>query len=257
MPTGYVKKLAKKHHTSVGKSESVWEEAKQQAAKAGKSENFAYITSIYKKMMGEDAKNLSLKGFLAITEMDDVQDMGYSRNKNYDDNFDDEDEFGDESEDEFNDDEFNDDEFGEDEFGEDDLEGHEGHELQGIVGDDELNDEECDPETEECDMDDEFGDDFDEDEFPEEDFPGGDEQPDENGEFPPEDEDEFPPSKHNKFREGYETKGSFLQQLMIITEKAKKKPLKKAAKAVYHRDYVKTKRKTYRKYDPSEHNQER
>lgn len=35
----------------------------------------------------------------------------------------------------------------------------------------------------------------------------------------------------------------------MLLEKAKK-PLKKAAKAVYHRDYLKTKNKPYRKYHP-------
>ncbi|MGZ8924612.1 MAG: hypothetical protein ACXW2E_01890 [Nitrososphaeraceae archaeon] len=39
----------------------------------------------------------------------------------------------------------------------------------------------------------------------------------------------------------------FLKELTQINE-AKKKPLKKAAKAVYHRDYVRTKNKPYRKY---------
>jgi hypothetical protein len=39
----------------------------------------------------------------------------------------------------------------------------------------------------------------------------------------------------------------------LLNEAAKKKPLKKAAKSVYHRDYVKTKNKPYRKYDAAEH----
>jgi hypothetical protein len=47
---------------------------------------------------------------------------------------------------------------------------------------------------------------------------------------------------------------SLLRELMQLDEGAKKKkPLKKAAKAVYHRDYVKTKNKPYRKYDPDEY----
>ena len=40
---------------------------------------------------------------------------------------------------------------------------------------------------------------------------------------------------------------TFLNELMLIE---KKKPLKKAAKAVYHRDYERTKKKPYRKYHP-------
>lgn len=42
----------------------------------------------------------------------------------------------------------------------------------------------------------------------------------------------------------------FLREL--LNEAAKKKPLKKAAASVYHRDYVKTKNKPYRKYDPED-----
>lgn len=43
----------------------------------------------------------------------------------------------------------------------------------------------------------------------------------------------------------------------ILTEAKKKKPLKNAAKAVYHRDYEKTKNKDYRQYDPSEYQREK
>lgn len=42
----------------------------------------------------------------------------------------------------------------------------------------------------------------------------------------------------------------FLKELL---EEGKKKPLKKAAQSVYHRDYVKTKNKPYRKYDKEEY----
>lgn len=44
----------------------------------------------------------------------------------------------------------------------------------------------------------------------------------------------------------------FLRELLNLEEAAKKKPLKKAAKAVYHRDYMKTRNKPYRKYDAQE-----
>lgn len=40
---------------------------------------------------------------------------------------------------------------------------------------------------------------------------------------------------------------------MYFLEEAKKVPLKKAAKSVYHRDYLRTKNKPYRKYDPKKH----
>lgn len=36
----------------------------------------------------------------------------------------------------------------------------------------------------------------------------------------------------------------------LLTEANKRKTLKRAAKAVYHRDYMKTRKKAYRKYDP-------
>jgi hypothetical protein len=51
MPTGFVKKMAKKHGLSVEKSESLWNRAKEQAGG-----NWAIITSIYKKMLGESFK---------------------------------------------------------------------------------------------------------------------------------------------------------------------------------------------------------
>jgi hypothetical protein len=46
-----------------------------------------------------------------------------------------------------------------------------------------------------------------------------------------------------------------LKEMLTITE-AKKVPLKKAARSVYHRDYEKTKNRSYRKYDPRKHKQE-
>lgn len=49
-----------------------------------------------------------------------------------------------------------------------------------------------------------------------------------------------------------------LRELLQLDEKAdaKKKKKRSPAAAVYHRDYVKTKNKPYRKYDPSEHKKE-
>lgn len=123
MPTGYVKKLAKKHHTSVGKSEDRWERAKKQAAKQGHSEDFAYITGIYKKMMGEDAKSLGLAQFLIVTEMDDVGDISYGSPDDDEEDLD----IELDSEEDLGDEEF-------------DLDTEE-----------DLGDEECDPETDECD----------------------------------------------------------------------------------------------------------
>lgn len=48
-----------------------------------------------------------------------------------------------------------------------------------------------------------------------------------------------------------------LRELLQLTEAEKKKKKVKVssttAKAVYHRDYVKTKKKPYRKYNPDEY----
>jgi len=48
----------------------------------------------------------------------------------------------------------------------------------------------------------------------------------------------------------------FLRELLTEAAK-KKKPLKKAAQSVYHRDYMKTRNKPYRKYDPDEYQREK
>jgi hypothetical protein len=53
MPTGYVTKLAKEHNLSVDEAERRWSKAKGIAGKDGKSEDYAYITGIFKKMMKE------------------------------------------------------------------------------------------------------------------------------------------------------------------------------------------------------------
>jgi hypothetical protein len=61
MPTAYIKKTAKKHHTSVGKAEAKWNKAKSIAKKQGQPNNYALITGIYKKMIGE---SISFTNFL-------------------------------------------------------------------------------------------------------------------------------------------------------------------------------------------------
>lgn len=43
-----------------------------------------------------------------------------------------------------------------------------------------------------------------------------------------------------------------LREMLILAE-AEKPSIKKAARSVYHRDYMKTKNKPYRKYDPRKH----
>lgn len=63
MPTPYIKKTAKKHHITTGKAEKKWNKAKAIAKSQGQADNYALITGIYKKMIGE---NLSLIEFLII-----------------------------------------------------------------------------------------------------------------------------------------------------------------------------------------------
>jgi len=55
MPNSYVTKLADKHGMSVDKAEEHWSKAKDRAAAEGKGDDYAYITGIFKRMMGETA----------------------------------------------------------------------------------------------------------------------------------------------------------------------------------------------------------
>lgn len=66
MPTSYIKKTAKKHHISTKKAESKWSKAKSIAKKQGQADNFALITGIYKKMIGE---SLSFTEFLMVDKL--------------------------------------------------------------------------------------------------------------------------------------------------------------------------------------------
>lgn len=66
MPTSYIKKTAKKHHISTSKAEVKWNKAKAIAKKQGQADNYALITGIYKKMIGE---NLGFVEFLMINEL--------------------------------------------------------------------------------------------------------------------------------------------------------------------------------------------
>jgi hypothetical protein len=45
---------------------------------------------------------------------------------------------------------------------------------------------------------------------------------------------------------------ALLKEMLQLDEAKKKVPLKKAAKSVYHRDYMKTRNKPYRKYSPED-----
>lgn len=66
--------------------------------------------------------------------------------------------------------------------------------------------------------------------------------------------DEYTIGLVRALKEQHEPMSLLKEVFNLIEGKTKKKPtLKKAAHAVYHRDYLKTKNKPYRKYDPQEH----
>ncbi|MCK9369733.1 hypothetical protein M0R04_07495 [Candidatus Dojkabacteria bacterium] len=227
MPTAYITKIAKKHHTSVEAAEGKWETAKTAAVKEGKGENFAYITGIFKKLMKESVRELSLKQFLSLSEMNEVGDVSYGSHE-------DEIDYDEENQDDLDNPEEGDGEFDDaDLTDEDDLKNHKGHKLADVLDDDEVKEHDQDEDQ------DEFGDNFDEADVDEKSQGQGD----------------FRSSKYSGREDedgiGEATQCNFLQDLMIINEK--KKPLKKVAKSVYHRDYEVTKKKPYRKYKPEDH----
>jgi hypothetical protein len=61
MPTPYLKKLSKQGYGSLDKLESKWEEAKAIAAKDGHEDDYALITSIFKKIAGIKKKKKKKK----------------------------------------------------------------------------------------------------------------------------------------------------------------------------------------------------
>ena len=63
MPTPYIEKLSKEGKGSVESLEKKWDEAKAQAKKEGKADNYAYITSIFKNMIhaGTGKQNLTVE----------------------------------------------------------------------------------------------------------------------------------------------------------------------------------------------------
>jgi len=97
MPQGYVKKLADKHHTSVGEAEKKWDKAK---ARTPKGKGYGYTTQIFRSMMGEKHKasiqaRQRLRASLAMEASDDIQgpvktqfcktSIGHSNARDYDD----------------------------------------------------------------------------------------------------------------------------------------------------------------------------
>jgi hypothetical protein len=58
MPTAYVKKLAEEHGMSLEHAEAKWKEAEKRAREEGKADDYyAYVTAIFKSMMGEPKKS--------------------------------------------------------------------------------------------------------------------------------------------------------------------------------------------------------
>lgn len=216
MPQTYIKKLAKKHKISTAAAEKKWEKAKKQASKENKADNFAYVTKIFKSMMNEGKVfNNGFAQFVALREMRDFEPE----------------EDQDNSEDKFN---FS---FGDNQDSDD-------------ISDEDFDDSEyCDPETDpECDISDEDFDDMDQNY--DDDYEGheGHKLSDIIG---PDEEDgsdeDFDDMEDRQFGESF----SFLKD--ILTEAKKKKKLKKAyAKSTYHRDYLKTRNKPYRKFQDHE-----
>lgn len=52
MPTNLIKKLNKEGKGSIQSLETKWNEAKSKAADEGQKDNYAYITTIFKSMVG-------------------------------------------------------------------------------------------------------------------------------------------------------------------------------------------------------------
>lgn len=56
MPTPYIKKLAKQTGKPVAEVERLWDKANEQASKAGRTDDYAYITGILKHMVGASVR---------------------------------------------------------------------------------------------------------------------------------------------------------------------------------------------------------
>jgi hypothetical protein len=254
MPQAFVAKLAKEHNISTSAAETKWKAAKNQAAQQDKGENYAYVTTIFKSMMHESVFTGGFKDFLKLTERQD--DESYDRGERGDRfEFGSDEEFGDGQDNPF-DDEDQDDEFSDedqdDEFSDEDqddeFDDHEGHQLSDIVGPDELDDQDSEEDFGHPNSDEDFDDEDQDDEFSDDELDSElDYEGDDDREGNPDDELTLNfGSRHESLEDTASL--SFLGELMNLTEK--KKPLKKAAKAVYHRDYERTSKKPYRKYHP-------
>lgn len=65
MPSSFVKKVAKEKDISVDEAEKKWDEAKEKAKEEGHGDDYAYVTAIFKKMVGmKENKFLRFKDYL-------------------------------------------------------------------------------------------------------------------------------------------------------------------------------------------------
>jgi hypothetical protein len=73
MSRAYVSELAKKHNITIEAAEKHWRTAKKKAAGEGHSDDYAYVTGIFKKMMRESAP--TPKSQFTKAELDDEAKM--------------------------------------------------------------------------------------------------------------------------------------------------------------------------------------
>ena len=77
MPTSFVKTMADKHNMSVADAEKKWQEAKDAAATQGQKDNYAYVTQVFKNLIGE--KTASVKSaFLTTDDLREAAQRAYA-----------------------------------------------------------------------------------------------------------------------------------------------------------------------------------
>lgn len=68
MPNAYIQKLAGKGKHSEDELERRWKKAKGLAADRGEGDNYAYITGIFKRMVGENLTYRELHAILVVED---------------------------------------------------------------------------------------------------------------------------------------------------------------------------------------------
>ena len=69
MPNAYIEKLVQQGKGTKADLEDKWEKAKAAAQKAGQAKNYAYITSVFKKMAHASTADMVAAGFFTIDEI--------------------------------------------------------------------------------------------------------------------------------------------------------------------------------------------